>query len=133
MSTSRKEVLELLAKGKITADEAANLLSQATTEEAATAVPTKATASEPISKSLGGKPSWLHVRVRDLQSGRNKVTVNVPLGIVKFGLKVGGRFTPELNGLDWNELQGMMNEAESGILVDVEDEEGGEHVQIYVD
>jgi hypothetical protein len=133
MSTSRKEVLELLAKGKITADEAANLLSQVTAEEVAT--PSKAAVLDPVSKPVGSgsKPSWLHVRVRDLQSGRNKVTVNIPLGIVKFGLKVGGRFTPELNGLDWNELQGMMNEMESGILVDVEDEEDGEHVQIYVD
>ena len=36
-TTSRKEILELLAKGKITADEAANLLSQPAVEQ--TAVP----------------------------------------------------------------------------------------------
>jgi len=93
----------------------------------------KEIAIEQVPGNGGKKPSWLHVRVRDLQSGRNKVTVNVPLGMVKFGLKIGGRFSPELNGLDWNELQGMMDEMESGILVDVQDEEDGEHVQVFVD
>lgn len=135
-TTSRKEILELLAKGKITADEAANLLSQPAVEQ--TAVPDVETLKKEIAVEQtpgngGKKPGWLHVRVRDLQSGRNKVTVNVPLGMVKFGLKIGGRFSPELNGLDWNELQDMMNEMESGILVDVQDEEDGEHVQVFVD
>lgn len=135
-TTSRKEILELLAKGKITADEAANLLSQPAAEQTtAPDVETlkKEIAIEQVPGNEGKKPSWLHVRVRDLQSGRNKVTVNVPLGMVKFGLKIGGRFSPELNGLDWNDLQDMMNEMESGILVDVQDEEDGEHVQVFVD
>ena len=136
-TTSRKEILELLAKGKITADEAANLLSQPAVEPTATPdveMLKKEIAIEQVPAGADGKkPSWLHVRVRDLQSGRNKVTVNVPLGMVKFGLKIGGRFSPELNGLDWAELQDMMNEMESGILVDVQDEEDGEHVQVFVD
>lgn len=135
--TSRKEILELLANGKITADEAAQLLSQpAAPVVEETAVPDVKILKqeEAIKASNGGKkPGWLHVRVRDLESGRNKVTVNIPLGMVKFGMKIGGHFSPELNGLDWNELQAMMNEMESGILVDVQDEEGGEHVQVFVD
>lgn len=133
MSTSRKEILDLLAKGKISADEAADLLSQA---PAATAVAVeKPTAPEPASTPVAKSknPSWLHVRVRDMASGKNKVTVNVPLGMIKFGLKIGGRFSPEVNDLDWNEIQGMIDDMESGLLVDVEDEEGGEHVQVFVD
>lgn len=139
MSTSRKEILELLAKGKITANEAAELLSNAATPEAEaattpTAVAVPAAPAEPAQiKKSGNKPSWLHVRVKDLSSGKNKVSVNVPLGMVKFGLKIGGRFTPELNGLDWDEINGMMEEMESGLLVDVQDEEGGEHVQVFID
>lgn len=147
-TTSRKEILELLAGGKITADEAAQLLSQPAApvyDETAvadeTAVPdVKILKQEEALKTNNGgkqpgskKPGWLHVRVRDLESGRNKVTVNIPLGMVKLGMKIGGRFSPELNGMDWNELETMMNDMESGILVDVQDEEGGEHVQIFVD
>lgn len=145
MSTSRKEILELLAKGKISAVEAAELLSEMSADKVTDPVAEKVTppsppdpikaVANPVIKPVGNgaKPAWLHVRVKDLQSGRNKVTVNVPLGMVKFGLKIGGRFSPELNGLDWDEIQGLMNEVESGMLVDVQDEEGGEHVQVFID
>ena len=133
MSTSRTEILELLAKGKITADEAAELLSKAAAPETPTAVKAPAAPPSPKAMKSGNKPSWLHVRVKDLESGKNKVSVNVPLGMVKFGLKIGGRFTPELNGIDWDEINGMMEEMETGLLVDVEDEEGGEHVQVFID
>ena len=132
MTTSRKEILELLAKGKITADEAADLLTKA---PSATAVAAPEPPAPPKAKEAasGGKPSWLHVRVKDASSGKNKVTVNVPLGMLKFGLKIGGRFSPELNGLEWDEIQEMMDEMDSGLLVDVQDDEGGEHVQVFVD
>ncbi|HRQ41739.1 MAG TPA: hypothetical protein PLD25_27780 [Chloroflexota bacterium] len=136
-TASRKEILELLANGKITADEAAQLLSQPAApvvEETAVPDVKLLKEEEALKASNGGKkPGWLHVRVRDLESGRNKVTVNIPLGMVKYGMKIGGRFSPELNGLDWNELETMMNDMESGLLVDVQDEEGGEHVQVFVD
>ena len=129
----RKEILELLAKGKITANEAADLLTNPQPEEPAT-LKVKIPVDEPsMPKSNGNGPSWLHVRVKDLKSGRNKVTVNIPIGMVQFGLKIGRRFSPELEGLDWNELTGAMQSMESGILVDVQDEEDGEHVQVYVD
>ncbi|GIK56636.1 MAG: hypothetical protein BroJett015_22990 [Chloroflexota bacterium] len=135
--TSRNEILELLANGKITADEAAQLLNQPAApvvEETAVPDVKLLKEEEAMQRHNGGKkPGWLHVRVRDLESGRNKVTVNIPLGMVKFGMKIGGRFSPELNGLDWNELESMMNGMESGLLVDVQDEEGGEHVQVFVD
>ncbi|MCI0398854.1 MAG: hypothetical protein L0322_28530, partial [Chloroflexi bacterium] len=81
--------------------------------------------------SQEGRPAWLHIRVSDLATGKNKVTVNVPLRLVKFGMRLGQRFTPEAAGLDWNELSTLATE--KGVLVDVQDEEDGEQVQIYVD
>jgi len=132
MSTSRKEILELLANGKISADEAADLLTK-TSKETAVPAPEPPAPSDAEGAKSGSKPSWLHVRVKDANSGKNKVTVNVPLGMLKFGLKIGGRFSPELNGLDWDEIKEMMDEMDSGLLVDVQDDEGGEHVQVFVD
>lgn len=131
MSTSRMEILELLAKGKISANEAADLLSKPA--ETDTVVPAKVITPEPTLKAAsdGQKPSWLHVRVRDMASGRNKVTVNVPLGFVKLGLKIGGRLAPELHELNWHDVEDMM--MQPGVLVDVENEEGGEHVQVFID
>ena len=139
MSTTRGEILELLANGKITAEEAARLLSEVKTETAEPPTPpSPPSVSEkpapPETPTTPGKdPSWFKVRVRNMATGKNKVTVNIPLRMLKFGLKIGGRFSPELEGLDWDEIQGMMKDIQTGMLVEVMDEEDGEHVQVYLE
>ena len=158
---TRQEILDLLARKKIGVDEAVMLLGEL--QEPPTAVPpqkpenppqepqseedvpiliveepafegelkdTKAAA--PTAKN-GRKPGWLRVRVRSLDTGKNKVTVNIPFGMVKFGLGVAKRFSPEVGEVDLNELSEMMNSAEAGMIVDVQDEESNEHVQVFLD
>ena len=132
-AANRKEILELLAKGKITADEAANLLTSPEPEAPEAPKVPIAPSEPPAAKGDGKTPTWLHVRVKDAKSGRNKVTVNIPIRMMQFGFKIGQRFSPELNDLDWNEISTMMQDMESGVLVDVQDEEDGEHVQVYID
>lgn len=135
-SEKRTEILQLLAAGKITADEAAELLNSA--PEASTPPPAPQTPEHARSEaalkaqSNGGAPKWLHIHVSDLSSGKSKVKVNVPLRMVKFGLNMGKRFAPEIDGVDWDDLSRVMTE-EEGVLVDVQDEEDGEHVRIFVD
>jgi hypothetical protein len=141
MSNTRKDILDLLAKGKITADEAADMLSALTapTPPAAPATPEPPkppAAPEPPDYPLAtknGKRKWFRIRIRDLESGKNKVSVNIPMGMLNVGFKIANRFAPELDGLDWKELQEMMVHAESGLLVDVQDEDSRDHVQIYID
>lgn len=134
--SNRKEILDLLANGKISADEAAELLTQTPADAAPPpAQPLKPTAvkaaPEPI--ATGKKPTWFRVRVRDLETGQNKVTVNIPLRMLNFGLKLGRHFSPELEGMDYDELTGMVSEMGAGMLVEVQDEEDNEHVQVYVE
>ncbi len=131
-SEKRTEILQLLADGKITADEAAELLSPTPQAEAET--PTPPPTPEVVQEtttSNSKKPKWLHVQVNDLATGKSKVKVNIPLRMVKFGLNMGKRFAPELDGMDWDDLSKVMTE-DAGVLVDVQDDEDGEHVQIYV-
>ncbi len=136
---SRMEILELLSNGKITAAEAANLLSDVEEPTVAEKTPTpppaeKAPSTPPPPAAEDGKePSWFRVRVANLETGKNRVTVNIPVRMMKFGLKIGSRFSPEIEDLDWNELTGMMKDMKSGMLVDVQDEESNEHVQVYLD
>ena len=80
----------------------------------------------------GGRPRWFHVHVTDAETGKSKVRVNIPLRLVQFGLAVGKRFSPELQEFDIDELSSYMS-SEKGLLVDVEDNEDGERVLIYVD
>ena len=142
---NRMEILELLSNGKITAAEAADLLSDIGQPEAPAAAPpppaAKApeppkAASAPVAPTNGDsskEPSWFRVRVANLETGKNRVTVNIPVKMMKFGLKIGSRFSPEIENLDWNELTGMMQEMKTGMLVDVQDEDSNEHVQVYLD
>lgn len=149
-TTNRKEILDLLAGGKISAEEASELLSTLS------AAPETPEPPEPPEKPLKveiadafeepfaptpEKPQplkknglrWFHVNVRNLETGKSKVTVNIPLPLVNFGLKVGRHFSPELDGLDWDELSGLLQETGQGVLVDVQDEESNEHVRVYID
>lgn len=138
---SRMEILELLSNGKITAAEAASLLSdlgKPAEETAAPPPPPAAKAPEPApvapaNDDAGQQPSWFRVRVANLETGKNRVTVNIPVKMMKFGLKIGSRFSPEIENLDWNELTGMMQDMKTGMLVDVQDADSNEHVQVYLD
>jgi hypothetical protein len=133
---NRMEILELLSNGKITAAEAADLLSDVgSPAEKAPPLPEKAPTPPPTPATPGtdNEPSWFRVRVANLETGKNRVTVNIPVRMMKFGLKIGSRFSPEIENLDWNELTGLMQDMKSGMLVDVQDEESNEHVQVYLD
>jgi hypothetical protein len=154
--TNHEEILELLANKKITLDEAMQMLSgtgkaETAAEEAIPAEDLKAEeaetvyipdieplkaaeASAPVPARTTGngnqKPNWLQIRVRDLDSGRNRVTVNLPLMMVKFGLNIARHFGAESDDIDLNQLAAQLNDAERGVLVDVQDEDSNEHVQI---
>ena len=62
-----------------------------------------------------------------------KVNVNLPLGLVTAGLRIGQRYAPELHGIDWDELLDEIQRGANGKLVEVEDEEDNERVEIFVD
>jgi len=87
----RMQILKMIQEGKITADEGARLL------EALNAS-AKAEKRPPAPPIMPGAPSsdsrWFRVRVTDLRSGRSKVNVNIPMGLVNVGLKMGARFAP---------------------------------------
>ena len=84
--------------------------------------------------STTGSPRWLRVRVTDLYTGRSKATVNIPFGLMDWGLRIGAQFAPEMAGYDLQELtRALSEEGVNGKIVDVTDDEGGEHVEIYVD
>jgi hypothetical protein len=133
-----KEILELLATGKISSEEAAAMLNN----PEGTADPTPAPAAKPAPKpapasaaavETSGSPSWFRVRVTNMKTGENKVSVNIPIRMLKLGLKIGGRFAPELKDLDWHELDGLMQDLQTGLLVEVQDEESNEHVRVFIE
>ena len=118
-STERTEILKLIESGKISTSEGLKLLGSL-----------DKTPPRPAADLRG---RWLRIRVTNLTTQTPKVNVNLPLGLVSAGLHIGQRYAPELNGLDWDGLLDEIQRGVNGKLVDVEDLDGNEHVEIFVD
>lgn len=141
MSTERRKVLDLLAKGKINVDEAERLLSALSGDESGE--------GERSGASSGGKsamPRFLRIKVEPGGKGgkSERVNIRVPLRLVRAGLKWASFIPKEaqdkvneslrkrgiekdftkMTQEDIDELIGILNE----FTVDVE---GDENVRIF--
>ena len=76
---------------------------------------------------------WLRIRVTDLYSGQQKVNVNLPMGWVAAGLRLGAQYSPEVGQLDLAQLLADLEAGTIGQIMDVEDLDDGTRVQIFVD
>lgn len=124
MSTAeeRLRILQMIQEGKVTPEEGASLLSALNT------------GARPGSQSMSApEPRMLRVRITDLRSGKTKVNVNIPMGLVNVGLKLGARFVPTSSDVDYDEIMMAIKSGASGKVADIEDGESGEHVEIWVE
>jgi hypothetical protein len=120
----RMQILKMIEEGKISAEEGAKLL-------AALSAGSKADTSR--RETPGGSAKQFRVRVTDLTTGRNKVNINIPMSLVNVGLKMGARFAPDIDGVNFDEIVAAIKSGSQGKIVDVVDEEDGERVEIYVE
>jgi DUF4097 and DUF4098 domain-containing protein YvlB len=118
----RMRILKMIQEGKITADEGARLLS-ALRESRKDARPV-------ITTSRSGK-GMLRVRVTDMVTGKAKVNVNLPLGLVDAGMSIASQYAPDVN---FNQIaEAIRSGTMEGKIVDVVDEEDGEHIEVFID
>jgi hypothetical protein len=122
----RLKILKMIEDGKLSAEEGAKLL--AALSEGRRGMP----GMPPQPRPPGG-PRWLRVRVTDVRTGRSKASVQIPLDLVDAGMKIGAHFAPEVNGVDMNNVMQAVRAGMVGKIIDVTDEEDGEHVEIYVE
>jgi hypothetical protein len=52
---------------------------------------------------------------------------------VDAGLKIGAHFAPEVEGVDMSNVMDAVRTGMTGKIIDVTDDEDGEHVEIYVE
>jgi hypothetical protein len=120
----RMQILKPVENKQITAEAAAKLLASLG-EQNRQAEPV-------IPPSTQGR--WFHIRVTDLNTGKRKVNVNIPLGLVDVGLKMGARFAPaEIQGFDMEQIMAAIKAGREGKIADVRDEQENEHVEIFVE
>lgn len=120
----RMQILNMVAEGKISAVDGAKLLAALEPEK-----------KEPprIMTERPSQAKWFRVRVTDLETGKNKVNVNLPMSLVDVGTRMGARFAPELEGMDFGDIIEQIKSGAQGKIIEVEDAEGGERVEIYVE
>ncbi len=127
---TRKEILEKLAAGEIDISRATEMLN--TAQESVEPPAVSAPAPAPSESKSGHR--WLKIHVSNLETGKNRVRVNVPLGLVNLGLKIGSRFTDEVDdGVMHDVLDALKNKEITGTLVEVEDEDDNERVHIFIE
>jgi hypothetical protein len=122
----RLKILNMVAEGKISAEDGAQLLAALKGPER------KSTPPPGPGFTPGDEAKYLRVLVSGLD-GRQKVNVNIPINLVNVGLRMGARFAPEMDGLDVEDLMTAIRSGARGKIIDVTDEESGEHVQIFVE
>lgn len=121
----RQRILELLASGQITVEQATELLN-------ALEVPTSPT---PPAKP---KSTAKMLRILVDKEGEAKVQVNVPAGLARFAMQFVPKETRkelQAQGINLDELLGVLrkNEFPEGRLVDVEAGEKGESARVIIE
>jgi len=126
MSTidERMKILKMIDDGKITAEEGSKLLSALGESRKSSQRPKTAL------KGSGYGARFLRVRVTDMVTGKAKATVNLPLGLLDAGLNIASKYAPDVA---FDELITAINEGTEGKIIDVYDEEDGEHVEIFIE
>jgi hypothetical protein len=126
-SEERAKILRLIQDGKISADQGIQLLD-------ALQDPLKSKAEGVISQpKVTQAARWFRVSVTDTDSGKVRVNVRLPVNLITAGVKMGARFSPEVEGLDMDQLMVLIKTGEIGKIVDVVDEEDGEHVEVFLE
>ncbi len=123
-SEERMQILKMIEEGKISASEGAELIRALDRDDAGKE-------KEPLKGASA--PRWFRVRITDTSTGKNKVNVNIPMGLVNVGMKMGARFAPEIEGVEFEKVTELIQSGAQGKVMDIIDNEEGERVEIFVE
>jgi hypothetical protein len=118
------KILKMIEEGKLSVEEGTKLLA---------ALSDKRVPTPPRPPGVPGGARWLRIRVTDVRTGRSKASVQIPLALVDAGIKIGAHFAPEVEGVNMSNVMEAVRSGMTGKIIDVTDEEDGEHVEIYVE
>lgn len=127
----RLKILTMIQEGKLTPEEGIKLLE--TLESVTAPARPGPLPPTPPPPALRGTARWLRVRITDTDTGKVRVNIRLPISVVSAGMKMGARFSPEVQGLDMDALQQFIQSGATGLVADVYDDEDGEHVEVFVE
>jgi len=79
---------------------------------------------------------WVHVRVRGKDAARVSISLPLPIKLTAWVIKIVKPFVPQFRDTGVDEailgLADALQEGNEPLYVDVNDDESGEHVQVYI-
>ncbi len=128
-SEERIRILTMVQEGKISAEDGSQLLAALDLNTQAPTPPKKP--DLPASPDQPGR--WFRVKVTNTQNEKTRVNVRLPVSLIKVGMKMGAKFSPEVEKIDMDELIELINAGQIGQMVDVYDEEDGDHIEVFIE
>ena len=127
----RMTILKIIEDDKIDAEQGLKLLEALNNKIMPEKDKTTTRVTEPVPSEKNGH--FFRVLITNTATGKTKTQVTLPMNLVNWGLRIGAHFSPEVAGLDMDELAEILQSSSQGKIVDVLDEESQEHVEIYID
>jgi hypothetical protein len=122
------KVLKMVEERKINAEEAVQLLTALDEMDQESSNP-----QEKSSAGTGQGNRWFRVRVTDINSGKTRANIRMPINLVSAGIKLGMKLSPDVNGVDPQQLVSFIQSGETGQVADIYDDEDDEHVEIFIE
>ncbi len=126
----RMKILKMIEDGKITPEEGVELL-EAIDPHRHSRPPVPALESLPNAALRSAR--WFHLVVTDLQTGKKRVDLRLPVNLFNAGVKMGAKFAPQVEGLDTEQLLSHLRSGETGKILEVTKDEDGEHIEVFLE
>jgi hypothetical protein len=127
MNEEKMMVLKMLQDGKISANEAAMLL------ESVDAGSNKTEKSPEAEESRNIQGKFFRVLITDTDTGKARANIRIPLSVLGIGVKFGAQFAPQIGGIEQEQIMEAIHNGQVGKILDVFDDEDGEHVEIFIE
>ncbi len=127
MNEEKMMILKMLQEGKISADEAAKLL-----ESLDSGSKKNETKKQP-EEGRKGEGKFFRISITDTSTGRSRANIRMPLSVMGIGMKFGAHFAPQIEGVESEQLMEAIRNGQVGKIIDVFDDDDGEHVEIYIE
>ena len=123
MSEEKRIILEMVKDGKISVDEAEQLLEKANPGES---MDETSVVKKPNSKKF--------LRIRVTEEDEVKVNIKIPMALAKVGLKFIPKGKLKVNGeqISADQILEMIHEGSEGELVNIDTEDKGKNVKVTI-
>lgn len=127
MNEEKMMILKMLQEGKISANEAAILL------ESLDSGSKKKEYKKQPDESHKTEGKFFRVSITDTTTGKSRANIRMPLSVMGIGMRFGAHFAPQIDGVESEQLMDAIRNGEVGKIIDVYDDDDGEHVEIYIE